>query len=288
MLGRSRVVPLVLAASASLAVNLGPAQAVITEPIPDNPPAGPPPLPALPVADETPPPTEVIGDPMEPAAGCSGWYPQSNYAGIWPAGSTWWEYECSLAEVQYPSCSGLPGVMCEQGYTIWGSPWTDRFYWDGSQPVFLGENSQLGCEYWWDAPTAQWYAFVTPDCPAPSSPSPPPPPPNAPPTAGFSVSCAGVGCDFDGSGSADTDGTVAPVTGLTARGYKQKGAQKVELSWINSSGGGYDVLRDGTRIGTVAGASYTDSFDRRSSGTYRYQVCVAGSQICSIQATVNF
>jgi PKD repeat protein len=93
--------------------------------------------------------------------------------------------------------------------------------------------------------------------------------------------------DDDGA-SGTASSTVAPVTGLTARGYKQKGVQKVELSWIGSSGVSYDVLRDGTRIATVAGASYTDSLDRRSSGTYRYQVCAAGSQICSSQATVNF
>ena len=333
MFSRSRVVLLVLAGSASLALNAGPAQAVIAEPIPDDAPEGPPPIPALPVAGDTPPPADVIGDPLEPTAGCSGWYLQSSYAGIWPAGSSWWEYECSLAEVQYPSCPDLPGVMCSLGYTIWGSPWTDRFYWDGSQTVFLGENSQLDCEHWWDAPTARWYALVEPGCPTEAS---PPPPPNAAPTAGFSVSCTGLGCAFDGGGSADSDGTivqyrwelgdgataagrtaghsyaqtggytvrlivtdddgasgtasraVALVTGLTARGYRQKGVQKVELSWLGSRGVGYDVLRDGTRIATVAGASYSDSFDRRSSGTYRYQVCAASSQICSSQAAVNF
>lgn len=336
MFSRSCVVLLVLAGSASLALNVGQAQAVITAPIPDTAPAGPPPLPALPVAGDAPPSADVIGDPLDPTAGCSGWYPQSSYAGIWPAASTWWEYECSLAEVQYPSCPDLPGVMCSLGYTIWGSPWTDRFYWDGSQPVFLGENSQLDCEHWWDAPTSQWYALVEPGCPPAASPPPPPPPPNAAPTAGFSVSCTGLACAFDGGGSADGDGTiaqydwelgdgataagrttghsyaqtgsytvrltvgdddgasgtaskaVAPVTGLTARAYRQKGVQKVELSWIGPSGAGYDVLRDGTRIATVAGASYSDSFDRRSSGHYRYQVCAAGSQMCSPQVTVNF
>jgi PKD domain-containing protein len=338
MFSRSCVVLLVVAGSASLALYVGQAQAVITEPIPDDAPAGPPPIPSLPVASDTPPPADVIGDPLDPTAGCSGWYLQSSYAAIWPAGSTWWEYECSLAEVQYPPCPDLPGVMCSLGYTILYPPWTDRFYWDGSQPAFLGENSQVDCEHWWDAPTARWYALVEPGCPTEVSPPPPPPPPppNIAPTAGFNVSCTGLGCALDGRGSADADGTivqyawelgdgatvagrtaghtypqtgsysvrlivtdddgatgtasrtVVPITGLTARGYKQKGVQKVDLSWTGSGGASYDVLRDGTRIATVVGASYSDSFDRRSSGTYRYQVCAADSQICSSQAAVNF
>jgi PKD repeat protein len=36
-----------------------------------------------------------------------------------------------------------------------------------------------------------------------------PPPPNASPTASFTVSCIGLSCSFDGSGSADSDGTIA-------------------------------------------------------------------------------
>ena len=40
------------------------------------------------------------------------------------------------------------------------------------------------------------------------APQPPPPPPNQPPTASFSFSCAELACSFDGSGSADADGTL--------------------------------------------------------------------------------
>src|SRR5262245_51309862 len=99
-LARTCIVALSLAASAPAV-----AQAVITEPIPANPAAGPPPIPSLPAAGDTAPPAAVIGDPMEPNANCSAWYRQSSYAGLWATGSTWWEYECSLDEVQYPECN---------------------------------------------------------------------------------------------------------------------------------------------------------------------------------------
>ncbi|WP_430667240.1 PKD domain-containing protein [Jatrophihabitans telluris] len=36
-----------------------------------------------------------------------------------------------------------------------------------------------------------------------------PPPPNSPPTAAFVSSCSGLACSFDGTGSADSDGTIA-------------------------------------------------------------------------------
>jgi PKD repeat protein len=411
-----RIAALAATGGLSIALAAAPAHALITVPIPDNPPPGPPPIPSLPAAGDTPPPAEAISDPIEPGASCGGWYLQSSYAGIWPAGSTWWEYGCTLDEVQYPWCYDLPGA-CDAGYTIWGW-WTDRFYWDGSQPVFLGENSVFGCEHWWDAPSEQWYAVVTPGCPsqgtgnaAPTAsfgsscswlscgfdatgssdsdgtlvgyswdfgdgasgagktaehtyaqagtytvtltvtddrgasastsktvaaePSPQPPP-NAAPTAGFAVSCAGLLCDLDGSASADADGTIvqyrwalgdattaggktarhsyaqtgtytikltvtdddgasdtasktiAPITGLTAHGYKVKGLEKVDLSWSGSSAGGFDVYRDGQRIATTAGSSYTDHVDRKGSGSYTYKVCQAGGAICSNQATVAF
>ena len=149
---------LILAAVGALAIALTgpPAKAVITEPIPANPPAGPPPIPSLPAAGDTAPPAGLISDPMEPNANCSGWYRQSSYAGLWSTGSTWWEYECSLDEAQFPDCGPAPGVMCTLGGTVIDYPWGDRFYWDGSQPVFLGENYQTSCDYWWDSPTAQW------------------------------------------------------------------------------------------------------------------------------------
>ena len=37
---------------------------------------------------------------------------------------------------------------------------------------------------------------------------PPPPEPNVPPTASFTFSCTGLSCNFDGSGSSDSDGNI--------------------------------------------------------------------------------
>jgi PKD repeat protein len=412
----ARIAALAVVGALTIAPPAAPAQAVITEPIPASPAAGPPPTPSLPVASDTPPTAEVITDPIEPAADCSGWYLQSSYAGIWATGSTWWEYECSLAEVQYPACYYEPGPgMCEAGYTIWGS-WTDRFYWDGSQPVFLGENSQFGCEHWWDAGTAQWWLVASSGCPSAASGNAAPtasfssscqalncafeasgsrdadgtligyswdfgdgatgadatavhsyaqagsytvtltvtddggasastsktvtaenpPPPNIAPVASVQVGCTGLLCDLDGGASADADGTIvdyqwqlgdattaagrtarhsyaqagtytikltvtdddgagdtasraiAPITGLTARGYKLKGLQKVDLSWRGATGDSFEIHRDGQNITTTLSDTYTDNLNSKGSGSYAYQVCRVGGAICSNETTVTF
>lgn len=409
-----RIAFLAVTSGLALALAAAPAQAVITEPIPADVPAGPPPIPSLPAAGETVPPADAISDPVEPDAGCGGWYQQSSYAGIWPAGSSWWEYECILAEVIYPSCTGMPG-QCDAGYWEIGS-WTDRYYWDGSRAVFYGEHSQYGCDLWWDAPTARWYRvepFPCPSATAPENAAPaagftvdcsqqscsfdgsgstdsdgtiqayswalgdgatvtgkttqhtyteagfyavkltvtddqgatdtvtktvtiePPPPPNAAPTASISFDCAGLSCNFNGGGSSDSDGTIqaygwdlgdgssgsgktaqhsyaqagsytakltvtdddgatgtaskaVTLIGLTARGYKVKGLQRVDLSWNGGAGTGFDVYRDGQKVATAAGSSYTDNPDRKGSGSYSYKVCQTASPICSNQTAVTF
>ncbi len=129
------VVGAVAVATASLVFALGApgAQAVITTPIPADPGPVPPPTPTLPTAGEAAPPADVIADPVEPAASCGGWSRQDLYAGAWPAGATWWEYQCTYA---YPVCG--PGA-CNADWSP--SIWTDYFYWDGSRPVFYGETT---------------------------------------------------------------------------------------------------------------------------------------------------
>jgi PKD repeat protein len=159
--------------------------------------------------------------------------------------------------------------------------------------------------------------------------------PNAPPMASFTLTCSGLSCSFDGAGSADSDGTITTygwnfgdgssgsgvtvqhvytesgsytvtltvtdnagataaivksvsLIGLTARGYKVKGAEKVDLGWSRSGAGSFDVYRNGAKIATVAGTGYTDTTGKTGPGRYTYQVCQATAAICSNQVTVTF
>jgi len=158
---------------------------------------------------------------------------------------------------------------------------------------------------------------------------------NMPPQASFAVTCTGLTCSFDGSGSADPDGSITsygwvfgdgasgsgktvshtygragghtvtltvtdnvgatgsdaqaanPIS-LSARGYKQNGLQKVDLSWSGPSGASFDVSRDGVTIATVQASTYTDSINNKGPGTYTYQVCAPTTSSCSNQVTVSF
>jgi PKD domain/IPT/TIG domain/Divergent InlB B-repeat domain len=80
------------------------------------------------------------------------------------------------------------------------------------------------------------------------------------------------------------------VISLTADGYKVKGLQKVKLSWSGSSAASFDIYRNRntTPIATVSGITYTDNINTRSSASYTYKVCEAGTQTCSNEATVVF
>jgi len=82
--------------------------------------------------------------------------------------------------------------------------------------------------------------------------------------------------------------TVSSPTGITlsAVGSKVKGLEKVDLSW--SGANPVDVYRNGTKIATVSGTTYTDNLNARGTGTYAYQVCAAGTSTCSNTATVVF
>jgi PKD repeat protein len=93
--------------------------------------------------------------------------------------------------------------------------------------------------------------------------------------------------DDDGA-TATASKTLTPITGLTARGYKVKSLQRVDLSWTGSSAGGSDVYRDGQLIAGSTGDSYTDNLNRKGPGSYAYKICHEGSSICSDQAMVNF
>jgi PKD repeat protein len=146
------------------------AGATPTYPIPADAPLGPPQFQAPPAAGATAPPADQIADPVTPSATCGGWHLQSDYANRWPAGSSWWEYQCAAEQIYSvtQNCTGACDAFCTYCYVeTWD--WTDYFYWDGSQPVFYGEaysdsteaadGEVYPSEAWWDAPTKQWYAL---------------------------------------------------------------------------------------------------------------------------------
>jgi PKD repeat protein len=85
--------------------------------------------------------------------------------------------------------------------------------------------------------------------------------------------------------STSTSKAFNPIS-LSARGYKQTGAEKVDLSWNAPTGTVYDVYRINSRIASVQGGSYTDTVSGR--GTFTYKVCAASTSTCSNQTSVKF
>ena len=86
-----------------------------------------------------------------------------------------------------------------------------------------------------------------------------------------------------------SDGGVDDGIILTATGYKVRGLQKADLAWSGATSTNVVVYRDGSLIATTENSdSYTDDIDQRGGGSYTYQVCEAGTDTCSNEATVTF
>jgi hypothetical protein len=67
------------------------------------------------------------------------------------------------------------------------------------------------------------------------------------------------------------------------------GRQTADLSWSGATSNTVDIQRNGVVIATVTNNGfYTDSIGARGHATYTYQVCEAGTQTCSNQATATF
>lgn len=80
-----------------------------------------------------------------------------------------------------------------------------------------------------------------------------------------------------------------PIT-LTISTSTTNKARFVDLSWNGATGSSsVDIYRNDSRIATVSNTGrYTDMFNRRAAGTFRYKVCVAGGQQCSGVAVISF
>jgi subtilisin family serine protease len=108
----------------------------------------------------------------------------------------------------------------------------------------------------------------------PPAPSPTPPPPSPTPTPA-------------------PDPTPVPPDPngfeLSVDAYKVRGLQKADLSWSGATSASVDIYRNGAVIATVANSgAYTDNIDQRGGGSYTFQVCEAGTNVCSNTANANY
>ena len=80
-----------------------------------------------------------------------------------------------------------------------------------------------------------------------------------------------------------------PIT-LTLSTRTTSRARFVDLSWSGATGARFvDIYRNGSRITTVSNSGrYSDQFNRRATGSFRYKVCVTGGNECSSEATISF
>jgi len=76
---------------------------------------------------------------------------------------------------------------------------------------------------------------------------------------------------------------------LSASGTRGQGRRIVNLSWSGAVSTTVDVYRNNAfLVNTQNDGAYTDTINGAGHGTFTYQVCNAGSQTCSNQATVTF
>jgi hypothetical protein len=104
---------------------------------------------------------------------------------------------------------------------------------------------------------------------------------------------------FNGAGNsgwASSNAVTTPAApagpSLNASGYKVKGRQNADLSWTGAAGN-VEIFRNGSQVGTSSSAgdgsgSYTDNIGAKGGGTYDYEVCDAGTSVCSNTARVVF
>lgn len=100
-----------------------------------------------------------------------------------------------------------------------------------------------------------------------------------------------TGCSADSTPEPEPEPEpIDPGTGFTisAKAYKSKGLQKVDLSWSGSSASSFDVYRDGRIIGASASSQYTDNINKKGGGQYIYKTCSKGTTECSNSLTVTF
>ncbi|MGH9161938.1 MAG: hypothetical protein ACRD2X_18380 [Vicinamibacteraceae bacterium] len=85
------------------------------------------------------------------------------------------------------------------------------------------------------------------------------------------------------------DGAPPPPIALSADGRWTQGFHVVDLSWDGATSPQVDILRNGEIVATVPNDGlHTYSTERRGRAVYAFQVCEAGTAICSNETTVRF
>ncbi|HLE46888.1 MAG TPA: PKD domain-containing protein [Candidatus Thermoplasmatota archaeon] len=97
----------------------------------------------------------------------------------------------------------------------------------------------------------------------------------------------------DNGGATDQESRAVMVSSsgitLSARGYKVQGVQHADLDWAGATGANVDIVRDGAIVATTANdGEYTDNIGKKGGGYYEYEVCQAGTAVCSNTVTVTF
>jgi hypothetical protein len=93
-----------------------------------------------------------------------------------------------------------------------------------------------------------------------------------------------------GTDSTVTEAPAAPTTiSISARTYKVKGLQKVELGWSGASSTSVEIHRDGgLLVRSPNDGKHVDNIDGKGSASYRYRVCEVGTSACSAEVQVSF
>ena len=90
------------------------------------------------------------------------------------------------------------------------------------------------------------------------------------------------------SATTDVDVGGGNVT-LALAGSKNKGKHIIDLSWSGATSANVDIFRDGGLLTTTANdGAYRDATNNKGGGSYAYQVCEAGTRVCSDVENIAF
>jgi hypothetical protein len=100
----------------------------------------------------------------------------------------------------------------------------------------------------------------------------------------------GVTSQVQRSLTVEADAPEIPPSAITlsARGYKVKGAQRVDLTWAGATTSSVVIFRDSTTMTTRNDGAHTDAINKKGGGGYTYRVCESGTSICSAPVIVQF